>query len=635
MGQAPVAYLVWSRLLRFNPADPRWPNRDRFVLSCGHASALLYGLLHLAGYEDMTVEELENFRQLHSRTPGHPEYGHAAGVETTTGPLGQGIGNAVGMAIAERLLAERFNRDGYPLFDHRCWVLASDGDLMEGVAAEASSLAGHLALGKLNVIYDANQITIEGDAELSMSEDVAKRYDAYGWHVLHVEDGNDLDEMEQALIAARDEVERPSLIVLRTHIGFGSPNKQDSASSHGSPLGPEEVTLTKQNLGWPLEPTLRIPAEAREPFREAAQRGAEQEAAWDAMRSEWSQRHPELAAELAARESGELPSDWEESLPVYSPEDGKIATRKASGKALNAIQERLPELVGGSADLAGSNNTWLDGESVMSAETTGRNFHFGVREHGMGAALNGMALSGLIRPYGGTFLIFSDYLRPSLRLSALMGLPVIWIFTHDSIFLGEDGPTHQPIAQLAALRAIPNLTVVRPADANETSAAWRLAIENREGPTALILTRQGLPVLEGTAEMARSGVERGAYVLEDCQGKAELILIATGSEVALAVDTREELAAEGVTARVVSMPSWERFQQQDAEYRNHVLPPGCRVRLAIEAASTFGWERWVGLDGGIVGIDRFGASAPAPALAEEYGFTPVKVAQRARELLAR
>jgi transketolase len=632
MGQAAMAYQLWTRHLRFNPVDPDWVNRDRFVLSCGHASALIYSLLHLAGF-DLSLDDLRSFRQMDSKTPGHPEYGHTPGIETTTGPLGQGLGNAVGMAMAERMMAGRFNRDGFTLFDHRIWVFASDGDIMEGVASEASSMAGHLRLGKLNVLYDDNRISIDGPTDLSFSEDVAKRYESYGWHVARVEDGNDLEALDAAITEAANDA-RPSLIQVRTHIGFGSPNKQDSASSHGAALGPEEVALTKQALGWPEEPTFHVPEEARRAFAPAATRGAELEAEWSDMLLRYHEEYPDDAAELDRRLAGELPVGWTDDLPVFAPSEGPLATRKASGAALNAICDRLPELTGGSADLTGSNNTFLDGKPIFDADQSDApNLHFGVREHAMGSALNGMALSGGLIPYAGTFLIFSDYMRPPIRLAALMGLRVIYVFTHDSIFLGEDGPTHQPISQLAALRAMPNLTVIRPADANETAQAWRQAIEKKDGPTALSLTRQKLPILEQTVELAADGVARGGYVLSDGEGEPELILIATGSEVALALDAQTALSADGVSVRVVSLPSWELFAAQERSYRDSVLPPRVGTRLSIEAGSTFGWERHVGSEGESLGVDRFGASAPFQQLTEEYGFTVEKVVRRARTLL--
>jgi transketolase len=633
MGQAAMAYWLWTRHLVHDPAHPRWVDRDRFVLSCGHASALLYGLLHLAGYP-MPVEELRAFRQLHSKTPGHPEHDRDLGIETTTGPLGQGVANAVGMAIAERVLAARFNRDGVEVIGHRTWAVASDGDLMEGVAAEACSLAGHLRLGKLAVLYDSNGISIDGPTALTFSEDVAGRFAAYGWHVARVDDGNDLAALDAAMEAAKAD-ERPSLVVVRTHIGFGSPTKQDTAEAHGAPLGAEEAAAAKRALGWPEAPAFHVPDEARRPFAARARHGAAAHREWKERVAAYAESHPTLAAELLERLSEELPAGWADRLPRFDPGAG-MATRQASGKVINALAPVLPQLVGGSADLTGSNSTLVDGEGDFSAlEWGGRNLRFGVREHAMGAILNGMALTRLLVPFGGTFLVFADYMRPPIRLAALMRLQVIYVFTHDSIFLGEDGPTHQPIAHLASLRAIPNLVVLRPADANETSAAWKVAIERRNGPTALALSRQKLPVLSGTRERAFEGTARGAYVLRDPEDGAapRAVLIATGSEVATCVGAADLLAAAGVPVRVVSMPSWELFAAQEREYRDEVLPPSLDRRLAVEAASPFGWERWIGPRGAIVGMDRFGESAPAEDLVRHFGFTPEAVAERARRLL--
>ena len=634
MGQAALAYVLWTRHLKHDPSDPTWLNRDRFVLSCGHASALLYSLLHLSGYE-LSGDELESFRQLGSKTPGHPELDPEIGIETTTGPLGQGLANAVGIALAEQMLAARFNREGYDLFDYHTWVLASDGDVMEGVASEASSLAGHLGLGKLIVAYDDNQISIDGPTSLAFSEDVARRYEAYGWHVLRVDDGNDLEALDAAFIAAKAEEDRPSLISIRTHIGYGSPNKQDTAASHGAPLGADEVSATRENLGWPADSSFQVPEEALRAFRaDNGERSARRQR-WSAMIAAYGESHPELNAELERRREGRLPDGWASKLPTFSPDDGPLATRKASGKALNSVAAELPELVGGSADLTGSNNTFLNGESIFSAATQGgRNLHFGVREHAMGSILNGLGLSGLLIPYGGTFLIFSDYMRPAIRLAALMGLPVKYVFTHDSIFLGEDGPTHQPISQLLSLRSIPNLTVIRPADASETAAAWKVALERRDGPTALALSRQSIPILAETSALAAEGVARGGYIVADApDGKPELILIATGSEVALAYQAHQSLATDGIPSRVVSLPSWELFDEQEPEYREEVLPAQVTRRLAIEAGSPLGWERYVGTGGTILGIDGFGASAPSGDLAKAFGFTVETVVERAHRLL--
>ncbi len=634
LGQAAMAYVLWTKFLRHDPADPQWLNRDRFVLSCGHASALLYSLLHLSGY-DLPVAELQRFRQLGSKTPGHPEYGHTVGVETTTGPLGQGFGNAVGMAIARELLAARFRDAEGPLFDYRTWVIASDGDLMEGVAAEAASLAGHQRLGGLKVLYDANRISIDGSTDLSFTEAVDRRFAAYGWRVFEVADGNDLPALEAAMAAAEAEHERPTLVVVRTHIGFGSPNKQDSAESHGAPLGAEELTLTKQNLDWPLEPTFHVPDNAREPFATAAQRNGERSASWIERRLRFASTHPELAEELDRRVARELPDDWESALPRFASTDKPVSTRVASGQAIQAFANALPEMIGGSADLAESNQTLIhSGGDFAPASRSGRNVRFGVREHAMGAILSGMALTGLLRPFGGTFLIFSDYMRPSIRLAALMRLPVIYVFTHDSIFLGEDGPTHQPIDQLASLRAIPGLVTVRPADAVETAEAWKTALRRADGPTAIALSRQKLPVLGETVEKAPGGLERGAYVLRDSPGGLpQIALLATGSEVELALLALARLEERGARGRVVSMPSWELFERQDAAYRESVLPRELTLRLGIEAAGPLGWDRYVGPDGAMMAMHGFGASAPHEDLAREFGFTVDRVVEQALELL--
>lgn len=631
MGQAPLAYQLFTRHLRHDPARPDWANRDRFVLSCGHASALIYSMLHLSGY-DLSMDELKNFRQLGSKTPGHPEYGHTPGVETTTGPLGQGVSNAVGMAVAERYLAAHFNRDGFPIIDNTTWVIASDGDLMEGVSAEASSLAGHLGLGKLNVFYDANQISIDGSTELAFTEDVLKRYEAYGWHTLTVDDVNDLDALDKAFAAAKAETERPTLVLVRTEIGFGSPNKQGTSGVHGSPLGADERDATRKNMGWE-HGDFEVPDAAREAFTPSREAGAEASKAWDELFESYRAAHPELAARFEAWGAAAPQDGWDADLPAFGADDGPLATRAASGKFLQSVNETLPQLIGGSADLAPSNNTFIKGRPVHTKDAPeGANFHFGVREHGMGAVMNGMALSGRIRPYGATFLIFVDYMRPTVRLAALMEQPAIFIFTHDSIFLGEDGPTHQPISQLMGLRTIPGLTTIRPADANETVAAWRVAIENTNRPTSLVLTRQKLPVLT-TPEQAREGVSRGAYVLADADD-AQAILIATGSEVALALDAHKALADKGIATRVVSMPCWDRFEAQDADYKESVLPSSMRKRLAIEAGTTHGWHRYVGLDGDVQGIDSFGASAPYADLVKHFGFTVDDTVRRVEALLA-
>jgi len=635
MGAAPMAYILWTRYLRHHPSKPAWPNRDRFVLSAGHGSMLLYSLLHLTGY-DLPLGELQQFRQWESKTPGHPEYWLVPGIETTTGPLGQGFGTGVGMAIAQKYLAAHFNRPGHEIVNYKIYALVSDGDLMEGVASEAASLAGHLKLDNLIYFYDDNHISIEGSTDLTFTEDRAKRFEAYGWFVQKQDDGNDLAAIDEAVRAAQAERERPSIIMVRTHIGYGSPNKHDTAEAHGAALGEEEVKLTKQNLGWPLEPAFYVPDEARAHFRLAIEKGEKAEAEWQARLAAYRQTFPDLAAEWDRFTKGELPPGWQARIPTFSPSEKPTATRQASGKVLNALSPVLPTLLGGSADLAPSTNTLIKGEKDFGPGSYGsRNFHFGVREHGMGTVLNGMALSGLI-PYGATFYVFSDYLRPALRLSALMGLHTIFVFTHDSVFLGEDGPTHEPIEHLAACRVIPNLSVIRPADANETGVAWRVAIEHQDGPVALILTRQVLPIIDRSKYASAEGLEKGAYILADADGKTpEIILIATGSEVAPTLDAYEKLAAEGIAARLVSMPSWDLFEKQPQSYRDKVLPPSVSTRLAVEAAVPFGWERYVGSKGAVHGINRFGASAPYKVIAEKWGFTGAHILKLAHELLGR
>ena len=633
MGAAAMAYVLWTRFLRHNPTNPSWQNRDRFILSAGHGCMLLYSLLHLTGY-DLPLDELKRFRQWGSRTPGHSEYGLTPGVETTTGPLGQGFGNGVGMAIAERFLASRFNRPDFPIVDHYIYGIVSDGDLMEGVSSEAASLAGHLGLAKLIYLYDDNRITIDGSTSLAFTENSGQRFEAYGWHVQRV-DGNDQNEVEAALSAAQVERDRPSLIVARTHIAYGSPNKQDTAEAHGSPLGEEEIKLTKQALGWPLEPPFYIPDAALAHFRKAIERGRTRETQWQAQFNAYAAAYPELAEEWRTAMSGRLPLGWTDKMPSFTPAGGAMATREASGKVLNAIAQNLPTLIGGSADLTPSNNTYLKGYGDFQRSSFGaRNLRFGVREHAMGAILNGMALEGGVIPYGGTFLIFSDYMRPAIRLAALSHIHVIYVFTHDSIGLGEDGPTHQPIEHLASLRAMPNLIVIRPAEATETAVAWRIALEHRGGPVALALTRQKLPVIDRTHFPPADLLLRGGYILRDADdGPPRIILIATGSEVHVALEARQRLAAQGTAARVVSMPSWELFEQQPESYRNEVLPPSVTARLAIEAGSPHGWHRYVGPLGGIVGMTRFGASAPYQIVMEQFGFTADNVASRAMQLL--
>ncbi|MEZ4701743.1 MAG: transketolase [Rhodothermales bacterium] len=632
MGAAPMAYVLWQNFLKHSPTNPKWADRDRFVLSAGHGSMLLYALLHLTGY-DLPLDELKQFRQLHSKTPGHPENFQTVGVETTTGPLGQGAATAVGMAIAERMLAARFNRPNYKIVDHYTYVLVSDGDLMEGVSAEAASMAGHLGLGKLIFLYDDNDISIDGSTDITFTEDVGRRFDAYGWHVLHVEDGNDVAEVAAALEAARKETARPSLIVVRTVIGFGSPNKQGTSGIHGSPLGDEEVRLTKRNLGWPEDATFRIPDDVRKHFRKAVDAGKQGEAAWNETFSAYRTAFPDLAAEFERWMAGELPEGWENSLPTFGV-DEKSASRVSGGKVMNAIAPVIENLVGGSADLTPSNNTGLKGEGDFQRDSPeGRYLRFGVREHGMAAICNGISLHGGLRPFCGTFLIFSDYMRPALRLSALMRQPVIYVLTHDSIGQGEDGPTHQPIEHYMSLRAIPNLNFIRPADANEVAEAWRTAIASSDRPTVLAFSRQNLPTLDRTKYAPASGARKGAYVLSDCEGTPELIIMATGSEVHVALGAAERLTSEGRRVRVVSMPCWELFEEQTQAYRDSVLPPNVRKRLSVEAGVTMGWERYVGMDGKTFGIDRFGESAPGNDLFKYFGFTADNIAAEGRSLL--
>jgi len=651
MGLAPTAYLLWTGFMKYNPRNPSWPDRDRFVLSAGHGSMLLYSMLYLTGY-DVPLDQIKQFRQWGSLTPGHPERELTPGVETTTGPLGQGFGNGVGMAIAEAYLAARYNRPGFEVVSHFTYGIVSDGDLMEGVASEAASLAGHLKLGKLIYLYDNNHISLAASTDLTFTEDCAKRFEAYGWHTQAVEDGNDLEALDRALRAARTETARPSLILVRTHIGFGSPGKQDTFEAHGAPLGEEEVKLTKQKLGWPAEPPFFIPDEALAHFRESVTKGQRAEAEWKERFSAYVRKFPAVAGELEQALRGELPAGWEESIPDFPADAKGLATRVASGKVLNAIAPKLPTLIGGSADLNPSTHTVLQklgdfespertfadsqGSAGGGFSYAGRNLHFGVREHGMGAACNGMAAHGGIIPFESTFLIFSDYMRPSIRLAALMELGVIYVFTHDSVGLGEDGPTHQPIEQLAALRAIPRLVVIRPGDANETAVAWRVAIETRDRPVALALTRQNVPTLDRTQFAAADGLRRGAYVLADPpDGRPDLVLIGTGSEVSLAVAAREKLSERKIQARVVSMPSWELFDLQPREYRDSVLPASIKRRVAVEAALPQGWHRYVGDGGDVIGIERFGASAPGNVVMEKLGFTVNHVVERALALLER
>jgi len=634
MGAAAIAYVLWTKFLRHNPRNPSWPNRDRFVLSAGHGSTLLYSLLYLTGY-DMSLEDIKNFRQWGSKTPGHPEYDISLGIETTTGPLGQGFGTGVGMAIAQRYLADYFNRPGYPLFDYYIYAIVSDGDLMEGVSSEAASLAGHLKLGKIIYIYDDNHITIEGSTELTFSEDVGKKFTALGWQVQNV-DGHDLEGIAKAITNAQQEKKKPSLIIARTHIAYGSPNKQDTAASHGAPLGSEEVKLTKQNLNWPLEPEFYVPQEALDYYRKAIERGKIYEQEWQNMFESYSKEFPELAQQWQMFSKRELGETWKEKIPKFEDANTPVATRSASGKVLNAIAPYIPNLIGGSADLAPSNQTYLNDYQDFGPETSGRNLHFGIREHAMGTVLNGIALSQALIPYGGTFLVFSDYMRPAIRMAAMMKLPVIYVFTHDSIGLGEDGPTHQPVEHLPSLRTIPNLTVIRPADATETAVAWEVALEHRNGPVALILTRQKLPIIDRKKFASATGLKRGAYVLVDPpEGRPEVILLATGSEVHLALEAYEELTNKKIATRVVSMPSWELFEKQPQSYRDEILLPQVTARLAIEASYPLGWRCYVGLDGDILGITTFGASAPYKILFEKYGFTVDNVVAKVEAILAR
>ncbi|HLE56895.1 MAG TPA: transketolase [Rhodothermia bacterium] len=635
MALAPLAYVLWGRHLRFNPADPNWLDRDRFVLSAGHASMLLYSVLYLTGY-DLTLDDIGQFRQWESKTPGHPEYRYTPGVETTTGPLGQGFGNAVGMAVGEALLGSLFNREGHTIVDHHTYFIASDGDMMEGVSHEAASYAGHARLGKIVGIYDDNHITIEGDTALTFSDDVARRFEGYHWHVQRVEDANDLDALDDAISAAKAEHERPSLIIVRSHIAYGSPNKHDTAEAHGSPLGEEEIKLTKQALGYPsLEPFYVAP-EALEHWRKIGARGRKLQSDWQKQYESYRADHPDVSAELERRIHGDLQDGWEDLIPTFTAENGNIASRAASGIVLNAIAPKVPELVGGSADLASSTNTIVKGEPSFGPDNhVGRNFHFGIREHGMGSIMNGMALHGGVIPYGATFLIFSDYMRPPIRLASIMKLHVVYVYTHDSIGLGEDGPTHQPVEQLSALRAIPGITVIRPADASETAEAWRVALKHKNGPVALALTRQKLGFIDRTKHAPAAGLTHGAYVLADSSGGApQIILISTGSEVSLILEARQRLEKDGIRTRAVSMPSHELFERESAEYRNSVLTPGVK-RIAIEAAHPMSWYRWVGDDGVIVGIERFGASAPYKDIYTHLGLTVDRLVDTAKQLVQR
>lgn len=632
MGTAPIGFTLWTKFLKHNPRNPKWFDRDRFVLSAGHGSMLLYSLLHLTGY-DVSIEDIKNFRQFGSITPGHPEYGLTPGVETTTGPLGQGLGNAVGMAIAEAYLAAHFNRDGFNIVDHFTYVIAGDGDMMEGITSEASSLAGHLKLGKLVVFYDDNHITIEGKTDLAFSEDVLARYSAYGWHTQRVTDGNDIETITKAIETAKGITDKPSIIGVRTHIGYGSPDKQDSAEAHGSPLGEKEVELTKKNLGWPLEPKFLVPDEVLAFFRKAIDNGRKSEEQWNQRLLDYQKKYPELAKEFSSWLSGEIPSDALKDFPKFDPAAGAVATRSASGKVINAFAPKVKNFLGGAADLSPSTDTLMKGTTSFSAtDRQGRNFHFGIREHGMGAILNGMAVHGGLIPFGATFFVFSDYMRPPIRLASLSHFRTIYVFTHDSVGLGEDGPTHQPVEHLMALRAIPDFVLIRPGDANETAEAWKFILGYNKGPAAIILTRQKLPVIDRSKYASEAGLQRGAYVLAE-SGNPDAIIIATGSEVSVALKAYEELASKGKKVRLVSMPSWEIFDVQDEKYRESVLPSTVWRRVSIEAGITKGWCRYVSDKGLSVGVDRFGSSAPGDVVMKEYGITSEAVVSAVEKLL--
>lgn len=633
MALSPLGHVLWSEVMKYNPQNPEWANRDRFVLSCGHACMLQYSYLHLTGYK-ISLEDIKNFRQLHSITAGHPEYGLTPGIEVTTGPLGQGFANGVGMAIAQQYMAARYNQPDFKIFDYHIYAICSDGDLMEGVTAEAASLAAHLELGNIIYFYDSNHITIEGDTDLAFDEDVSKRFEAYGWHVQNLPDINDLEALSKAIKNAQNETSRPSIIKVRSQIGYGSPNKQNTAAAHGSPLGNDEVRLVKENFGFDPDKSFVIPDEVSDFYQKAGKKSAKNEDDWNVLYKRYKERHPDLAKEYENITLGKLPEGWEKKLPIFEAGE-ELATRKASGKTLNAIAEYFPQLIGGSADLSPSTDTNLDAFQSFSAKhRDGRNFHFGIREHAMGAILNGMALSKYLIPYGATFVIFSDYMRPPLRLAAIMKIRQIMVFTHDSIALGEDGTTHQPVEQLIGLRTVPNMTVIRPADANETAQAWRVAIEQKDGPVAIILTRQGIPIIDQTKYASAKNLEKGAYILSDSDGAPDIILIATGSEVQLIMQAQIELKKDKIQARVVSMPSWNLFDKQDSAYREKVLPKGIRKRLAVEAGSPVGWMKYTTDDGDVIGIEKFGESAPGEVVMKEYGFTVENVVKRAKALLS-
>ncbi|MGY5874131.1 MAG: transketolase [Candidatus Thorarchaeota archaeon] len=633
MGTAAMAYTLWTRHMRYNPKNPNWPNRDRFVLSGGHGSMLLYALLHLTGY-DVSLEDIKDFRQWESKTPGHPECWMTPGVEVTTGPLGQGFGNSVGMAIGEKHLASVFNRSGHEVIDHYTYAIVTDGDLMEGISYETSSLAGHFGLGKLIMLYDDNRISIDGSTDITFTEDRKKRFEAQGWHVQVVADGNNVDAIDDAIKKAKED-SRPSIIICRTIIGFGLPTKQNTSACHGAPAGKEELEGAKKDLGWPLEPTFHIPEDVLAHYRQAIERGKKFEDDWNHSFEKYKSEHPELAQELEKRLAGKLPEDWESSLPVFDSDQKGIPTRSASGKVINAIAPTLKAMMGGSADLTGSNKTWIEGSDAFQADNPeGRNFFFGVREHAMGAIVNGLSAHGGFIPFTGTFLVFSDYMRPAIRISALSGHQSIWVFTHDSIGLGEDGPTHQPIEHISALRAIPNLVVIRPSDANEVSEAWRLAITRKDGPTLMALTRQNVPILDRSEYTSAKDLEKGAYVLTDLgERDPQLILMASGSEVGLIVEAGKQLAKEGVSVRLVSFPSWELFAYQDKSYRDSVLPPSIKARLVVEAGVSQGWERWIGEEGKAITMESFGSSAPSDVLFEKFGFSVENIVEQSKKLL--
>ena len=635
LGAAPMGHVLWAHHMRYDPKNPQWANRDRFILSAGHGCMLQYSFLYLTGY-NLTIDDLKSFRQLHSKTPGHPEYGLLDGIDATTGPLGQGFANGVGMAIAQQHLASRYNQPGFNLFNYKIYAICSDGDMMEGVTSEAASLAGHLQLGNIIYLYDDNHISIEGDTALTFNEDTAKRFEAYNWHVQVLPDGNDIAALSAAVKNAQEETSRPSLIKVRTHIGYGSPNKVDTAAAHGSPLGIDEVKLVKQNFGFDPEQSFFVPPEVLAYYRSVGKKGGELVKTWNDLFAAYKVKFAEQAAMYEAEQKGELPAGWSDELPVFKVVDGGMATRKASGKVLNAIAPKLPGLIGGSADLSPSTDTIVGKYTSFSAEDRGgRNFHFGIREHAMGSVLNGMALTKGIIPYGATFLIFSEYMRPPIRLAAIMKIRPIYVFTHDSIGLGEDGTTHQPIEQLISLRAIPNLTVIRPADANETAHAWKVAIEHKDGPVAIVLTRQNIPVIDQEKFTVAGELSKGAYILSDSVGEPEIILIGTGSEVSLLIKAQEKLSEASIPARVISMPSWELFERQDKTYRQTIFPPAMKKRLAVEAGATFGWHKYVTDEGDVIGMTRFGESAPAEDLFKAFGFTVENIVERAKALISK